>query len=624
MTNYSHAVGGQRNEGLIDMLSDVVDDETSILTEDASKGTEVDDEGFQNFLRQSPADALFNSNELGAVDGIDGGTETRLEDLRTSDEGRLVQAKVQVDFVSEVYATPETIHFRCNVCHERTEVQQDTKNNWRQTPDACANKDCNSNNFTADEKDLVDKQIAKVSDLPDGEGTPATTMLHIYDTHLGEIHAGDTIIVSGVVQHVPVSAKQNETKEERELVVTHLVNQDAPDVEVTEDDREQFESLDEPVEALVESLAPHLVGLDTEKRGLLHLVASGHDEIGVRTNSHGLLIGDPSAGKSALLEALNKVVPKSIIASSESASGVGMTATVEQEERLGGKWVCRAGALVKANGGHAFVDELDEFREDDLAKLLTALQSEEVRVNKASINQTLPASTRFIGAANPENGEFDPFEPYADQFDFPPALLARMDLVYVFTDEGEDDEAVADAIMGQFTTDDEADDSVPLTPDELRKYLHYVLSEYNPTISREAREYASQVWQDLRDQTDGAIDKRDAKSILRLAIASARLNRRSEVTLEDVEIAQELKVESLQQVGHGEIDAQVKYSGELTEQSSVKKAVLSTVEGADGLSDDELLELLDGYPEETVEHYVEKHLNAGNITRRDGGVLTAS
>jgi len=618
MTNYAHALDGQRNEGVADTVEAVVG-EGDYLHEEDAESVEIDTEKFRCLCRDAPEDVLGSSS----VTTLCGGEETRVEDLRTDHEGTLVSIKLQVDFTSEVYAVPREITFQCNHCGAKQKIAQDTKTNTRNDPTICAGENCRRQQFSPVEKDLVDKQIAVVSDMPDGQGDPDTTVLHLYGDHINTTTAGDTIQVSGVVKHVAVDENQNETKEEREIVVTHLVNEDAPDVDITEEDKKEFESLNDPVETLVQSFAPHLVGLDTEKRGLLHLVASGHDRLDTRTISHGLLIGDPSAGKSALLEELDEVVPKSIIASSESASGVGMTAAAEREERLGGKWICRAGALVKAHGGHAFVDELDEFHEEDLAKLLTALQSEEVRVNKASINQTLPASTRFVGAANPKDGEFDPYEPYKDQFDFPPALLARMDLTYVFEDSTDDDEAVADAIMGQFTPD-EGDEDTQLTVEEVRKYLHYVLTEYQPSIPAEVQETAKQVWLDLRDQTDGAVDKRDAKSILRLAIASARLHRRDQVTLADVQVSQELKVESLKQVGHGEIDPTVKYSGETKNQSNTREDVLEEVD-EEGVEEEDLVETLvaKGHNEGTVRHYVEKHLNEGNIMRQDGGELAA-
>jgi DNA replicative helicase MCM subunit Mcm2 (Cdc46/Mcm family) len=108
---------------------------------------------------------------------------------------------------------------------------------------------------------------------------------------------------------------------------------------------------------------------------------------------------------------------------------------------------------------------------------------------------------------------------------------------------------------------------------------------------------------------------------MRLAISSARLHRRDTVTLEDVETAKEMKVNSLRQMGNGDIDATVKYTGELTEQSAARKAVLNTVQDAELIEDEELVAELREYPEKTVKHYIEKHLNEGLITRVSGGDL---
>jgi DNA replicative helicase MCM subunit Mcm2 (Cdc46/Mcm family) len=112
--------------------------------------------------------------------------------------------------------------------------------------------------------------------------------------------------------------------------------------------------------------------------------------------------------------------------------------------------------------------------------------------------------------------------------------------------------------------------------------------------------------------------------MMRLAISSARLNRREEVTVEDVEVAKEMKVDSLKQMGNGEIDPTVKYTGELKEQSAARKAVLNTVQDAELIEDEELVEKLGDCEEKTVRHYIEKHLNEGRLTRIEGGKLTTT
>jgi replicative DNA helicase Mcm len=470
----------------------------------------------------------------------------------------------------------------------------------------------------------VDKQIARVSDLPEGKEQSESALVHLYGDHIGTVSSGDTLVISGVVKHVEVSPNQNETKTEREIVVTHIENQDAQEIELSDDDIEWIESLENPVEVLLESIAPHLVGIDDKKRGTLHTLVSGHEMVfeDLRTKSHILHIGDPSTGKSDLISWFNNILPNSIYAAAESATGVGLTATVEREERLGGKWVCHAGTLVKANEGHAFVDELGEFSEDDQNKLRTALSKGEVIMNKASIqDRHLPASSRLVGSANPIDGEFNRFDPPADQFDMPSPILSRMDLVYIWTTEDQDTEAVAHAVANKYITTDDSTQDPPLAPEEVGKYIYYVMNEYQPDITPEVANAVATVWQQLNDETDGNVDTRDEDAIMRLAISSARLHRRDTVTIEDVEAAKEMKVDSLRQMGNGEIDAQVKYTGELTEQSAARKAVLSTVETAELIEDEELVAELEDYPETTVRHFIEKHLNEGRITRVSGGDL---
>jgi DNA replicative helicase MCM subunit Mcm2 (Cdc46/Mcm family) len=199
-----------------------------------------------------------------------------------------------------------------------------------------------------------------------------------------------------------------------------------------------------------------------------------------------------------------------------------------------------------------------------------------------------------------------------------------MDLTYVWTTDDQDTEAVANAVANKYVTTFDAFTNPPLTPEEVGKYIYYVMNEYHPDITRETARAVSEVWQHLNSETDGAVDTRDEDAMMRLAISSARLNRREEVTVEDVEVAKEMKVDSLKQMGNGEIDPTVKYTGELKEQSAARKAVLNTVQDAELIEDEELVEKLGDCEEKTVRHYIEKHLNEGRLTRIEGGKLTTT
>ena len=81
---------------------------------------------------------------------------------------------------------------------------------------------------------------------------------------------------------------------------------------------------------------------------------------GVRKNPDGkhrlrgdinvLLCGDPGTAKSQFLKSVQKVAPRSVFATGQGASAVGLTANV-QKHPVSGEWTLEAGALVLADEG---------------------------------------------------------------------------------------------------------------------------------------------------------------------------------------------------------------------------------------------------------------------------------
>ena len=78
------------------------------------------------------------------------------------------------------------------------------------------------------------------------------------------------------------------------------------------------------------------------------------DGIKRRGDIHILLVGDPGAGKSQLLQFISKSAPKGRFVSGKGASGAGLTAAVVKDEFLKG-WSLEAGTLVLANKGFAVI-----------------------------------------------------------------------------------------------------------------------------------------------------------------------------------------------------------------------------------------------------------------------------
>ena len=78
-----------------------------------------------------------------------------------------------------------------------------------------------------------------------------------------------------------------------------------------------------------------------------------------RSEIHSLIIGNPGEGKSDLLEWVNLVSEKCIMASGTSSSAVGMTGAIDKDP-ITNQNVLKAGAFVLASGGICAADELDK------------------------------------------------------------------------------------------------------------------------------------------------------------------------------------------------------------------------------------------------------------------------
>lgn len=92
----------------------------------------------------------------------------------------------------------------------------------------------------------------------------------------------------------------------------------------------------------------------------------------------------------------------------------------------------------------------------------------------------------------------------------------------------------------------------PIPPVLLRKYLAFVRQTVNPRLTSEAAKVLKSFYLSLRDQygDDEAIPitMRHLESLIRLSQARARLERRSEVSVQDAKDIVELMKESLFQV----------------------------------------------------------------------------
>ena len=178
-----------------------------------------------------------------------------------------------------------------------------------------------------------------------------------------------------------------------------------------------------------------------------------------------------------------------------------------------------------------------------------------ISIAKANIVATLPAQTAILAGGNPKLGRFDPYIPIKEQVDIPETLLARFDLKFALRDkpDPERDSLIADYIL-RTRHFEEAAAKPEIEPELLRKYIAYARKNCRPKLSKEAGEKLKEFFVNLRakaseEEAPIPITLRQYEALIRLAEASARIQLRDEVNVEDAERAIRLMKISLREFG---------------------------------------------------------------------------
>jgi replicative DNA helicase Mcm len=282
-----------------------------------------------------------------------------------------------------------------------------------------------------------------------------------------------------------------------------------------------------------------------------------------------------NTAKSQLLSYVYELAPKGVFVSGKSSSAAGLTATAEKEESAFGEggWVLKAGALVLASGGLACIDEFNQMTDEDRSAMHEAMEQQRISIAKAGIVTQFKSETAILAAANPKFGRFDPFSTPADQFDIPPTLVSRFDLIFPIKDvitETQDRE-MSDHILkahqaasirkemktGVLTEQQLIEQEKRITPaldaEFLRKYISYARKNVTPVLTNEAMEKIQDYYLELRkmgkDSQSVPITARQLEALVRMGEASARGRLSPKVEIEDAERAIKLHQFVMREVG---------------------------------------------------------------------------
>ena len=496
---------------------------------------------------------------------------------------------------SDVRPQVTSAKFECPSCGTTiTLLQLDTK--FRE-PTRCS---CGRRGrFRLISKELVDAQRLVLEEVPEslesGEQPKRLSVFLKEDLVEPKMEKhttpGSKVLVNGIIREVPIMLKSGAQSIRYDLMMeTNYIDPIEKtywEVEINEKDEQEIRDLSQDpkiYERLIGSIAPSIYGHEKVKEAIVLQLMGGvrkvkEDGTVIRGDTHVLLVGDPGSAKSTMLTSVSKITPKGRFVAGKSVSGVGLTASVVKDEFLRG-WALEAGAMVLANGGQLFIDELDKMSTEDRDALHEALEQQKISIAKANIQATLRCQTTVLAAANPKLGRFDPYTPIAAQIDLPPTLINRFDLIFPIRDlpNTELDTKIASHVLTLQQKPEELKSAIAFSL--FKKYLSYAKQKIIPKLTNEAMDEIKNFYVSLRNQPQKGeselrpipISARQLEALVRLAEGSARTRLSNEVTREDAIRSINLLKHCLMQVGFdyetGQIDIDRITTGVTTSQRS--------------------------------------------------------
>ncbi len=287
-------------------------------------------------------------------------------------------------------------------------------------------------------------------------------------------------------------------------------------------------------EVLPKLIAPEIVGMDdTKKAATLQLFST--------ERIHILLLGDPGTGKTDILRSAHDFASVSSFGLGSGTSGVGLSVTVVGKE-------VHPGLLPMANKGLCCIDELNLMKKDDRASLYNAMEKGFVTYDKGSHHYQFDALVKVLATANPKGDEFtgDSVDDFKKSMPFDPALLSRFHVVFLVRKPRIDEFVkIAEKIIEhQSTTNTDVDKKDVEFIKNYIKIAEKINVEFDQKFTDEIKIFAG----DIRIHEDElliSVTPRIVVGIMRLALASARMELRKKVEQSDITRAIEVFESSL-------------------------------------------------------------------------------
>ena len=500
------------------------------------------------------------------------GYSLMIRDITSDYIGKFMAIEGVVNRVSDILPKVSIARFYCNKCGELHDEVQPTR--FLREPLFCKNCKRRDFRFVPDESEWTDVQRLQIQEpLELLEGGEEARQIEIWaeDDLTGRATAGDKITETGIMRLLPPRKKGSVYYKFHEANFIEGIEKEFEELEITKKEEREIKKLSKDpklYDKVINSIAPSIYGYREIKEAIALQLFGGRggkklpDGTTVRPDLHILLIGEPGVAKSRILQYVTQIAPKSIYVTGKGTTGAGLTVAAERDEFAEGAWTLKAGALVLAGGGVACIDEFDKMSPEDRSAMHEALEQQTISVAKAGIVARFKANTAVLAASNPKFSRFDPYKPLAEQFDIPPTLLSRFDLIFPIRDvlDKELDKEIADHMLKMHKTGEEMKELEPEIPtDLLRKYIAYSRRNVHPVLSDDAAEKIKEYYVDLRSSGGETVKAtpRQLEALIRLAEASAKVRLSDTVTVSDAERAIKLTDFVLREIAYDESTGQI-------------------------------------------------------------------
>jgi replicative DNA helicase Mcm len=636
------------NTGYAEELLADVEEETGILASAANQydlPVDVDLSGVTVRVHNLPDDRVKPINEL-----------------RKDDTGNFKGVSGIIEQATPSKEVPEVLAYDCHQCGGvPTKIPQNDPNDI-QEPYECGN--CGNNGpFTinhdasvfADEIKLNLKQPADKA--PNGQGDNITvtvrdSLLEVDGNHI-QTYTGERVTVNG---HIKRRRESQSSKEFIRYLDAHSLDfhdeQDAVDVQDYIEDIQEEAARDDCIERFAQSLVPQLYETEAWESGLLVAVAYlfGAPRIDLRDSPteadatyrgdiHIAYIGDPGTMKSGVSRAIHQFSPQSEHRSATGLSSeVGLTASAVDDSTFSDGWTLKPGILVRGNGGHVILEEIDK-TSADLERMNDGLEgNQQITVDKAGINATLDTRVGLLVTGNPEDGRFDPTVNIPDQINIDSSLLSRFDAIVTLEDSPDVDidkeiagtigEAYKEAAEAEFGDRDEFDElDRYITPEMGRAWIQYARENINPIPTDDAvtrlQEWYSEEARQLNDD-DIVVPATPRKMEVGLRFASAFARVRLSESIEMQDVARAIEVQKMLIGQTYDAEAGVfnadKHTQESDSQKSQVEKVTDTIADNPGISVSGVVEKTE-LEQSTVEHHIQNLRQKGSVYEPTQGEL---